>query len=681
MKRFLTIVLLFFYTILIWSQNISVSSFKFLDTDLTANTAGTSEIDQNGETSALIKIVTTESGFTFDCGMLGIVKTKQTPGEIWLYLPRGAQKITIKHPQLGILRNYYFPLSIEGARTYEMVLTTDKVQTIVQQDAGGQYLVLNVVPTTATVYIDDTETILKDGVVAKFLAYGKHSYRITEPLHKAEIGTFEMGKEKKVITKELLPNYDIYEISTQPENGAKVYLDDEVSPLGITPFVSRQIKKGEHKFRFQLNNYESIETTKTAIGEGKKYTFVQELTPTFAEVMIKVPNGCSLYINEEYKGIGDWKGKLPEGMYQLEAKKEGHIPSIQNLSVTKNNNVNVSIKEPTPIYGVLNINYKHVGAKIFLDGKEMGENPCILNNILIGKHKLTIKTNDDIFPIFDRDIYIEKDKVTEIEEKLINNEHIEFYDYIAREICLKKWDTNKDGYLSVGEAQNVKSLDGAFRLNKNIMNLDFLVYFSNLTKINAEEFYSCKSLTTIKLPESITEIGNNAFSYCKSLTRVEIPKTIKHIGEFVFDCCENLTGSFMIDNITYNFKNNKSFDTPKNNTEIFKYGYNLKRTNCKVIKVERIDKKLLKIYFSCNSTYEYIATIISSKAYIKPCGSNKKYKIQSFEHVSSIPSVATTNPGAILFSLTVKKFPDDIFMVDYIDPTPKGWEIYGIRIN
>ena len=66
-------------------QNISVSSFKLIENDLTANTTGTMESDQNGETAALIKVVTSETGFSFDGGMVGIVKTKQEVGEIWVY--------------------------------------------------------------------------------------------------------------------------------------------------------------------------------------------------------------------------------------------------------------------------------------------------------------------------------------------------------------------------------------------------------------------------------------------------------------------------------------------------------------------------------------------------------------------------------------------------------------------
>lgn len=74
MKKILSLCFVLTFVNICYSQSISVSSFKLLDTDLTANTAGTIEQDQNGETAALIKVVTTQTGFTFDGGTLGIVK-------------------------------------------------------------------------------------------------------------------------------------------------------------------------------------------------------------------------------------------------------------------------------------------------------------------------------------------------------------------------------------------------------------------------------------------------------------------------------------------------------------------------------------------------------------------------------------------------------------------------------
>ena len=109
------------------AQNIAVESFVLEETDLTAITPGTMIKDHNGEVCALIKLETTQKGFTFDVGMLGVRKVLEKPGEIWVYVPYGIRKISIMHPQLGILKNYQLPLPIDKGRTYIMKLTSGNV--------------------------------------------------------------------------------------------------------------------------------------------------------------------------------------------------------------------------------------------------------------------------------------------------------------------------------------------------------------------------------------------------------------------------------------------------------------------------------------------------------------------------------------------------------------------------
>jgi len=76
-----------------------VSSFERRDNDLDAR-VNFSVKDQNGDVCALIKIETTQTGFVFDEGQLGIAKTEQKTGEYWVYIPWGSRTITIKHAQL-----------------------------------------------------------------------------------------------------------------------------------------------------------------------------------------------------------------------------------------------------------------------------------------------------------------------------------------------------------------------------------------------------------------------------------------------------------------------------------------------------------------------------------------------------------------------------------------------------
>lgn len=100
--------------------------------------------DQNGEKCAIIKVKTTEKGFTFDIGSLAVQKVDYNhTAEIWVYVPHGAKKITIAHPQLGEV-SYDFPIPIERGKTYIMKLTTNTVVTSVFDEKHSGRLILNI---------------------------------------------------------------------------------------------------------------------------------------------------------------------------------------------------------------------------------------------------------------------------------------------------------------------------------------------------------------------------------------------------------------------------------------------------------------------------------------------------------------------------------------------------------
>ena len=76
------LMLLAFVATTLSAQNISVASFRLLDKDMAAITSGTQKYDQNGDAAALIRVVTTETGFVFETGSAGIVEVEEKVGEI-----------------------------------------------------------------------------------------------------------------------------------------------------------------------------------------------------------------------------------------------------------------------------------------------------------------------------------------------------------------------------------------------------------------------------------------------------------------------------------------------------------------------------------------------------------------------------------------------------------------------
>ncbi len=400
------------------AQSISVKSFRLRETDLTANTAGTMKRDQNNEVAALIKVVTTETGFRFDGGMLSIVGTRQQTGEIWVYVPQKARKISIYHPKMEPLIDYFYEIPIEAGRTYEMVLTTGKVTTIVQEDAGGQYVAMTVSPTNAEVYIDDVLVESSGGALSKLLKYGKHTYRISAPLYESEMGQFEITSQGRTdLQVSLRPAYGQLQITSEP-SGAQVYIDGDYKPAGTTPFTTERLPKGSHTLQFKLGSYKPLTEKVVISGDGSVQTKAVALAPNFAEVSVSVPGEAEIFINEESKGTGKWSGRLNTGMYTIEARKVSHYPTKRTVEVKAGENQQIVLQSPVPRYGSININTQPIGATVSVDGRVLGESPNIFKDVLIGTHTLAVSKEG--YATKTSTITVEEGKITPVDLQLEN---------------------------------------------------------------------------------------------------------------------------------------------------------------------------------------------------------------------------------------------------------------------
>lgn len=115
---------------------------------------------------------------------------------------------------------------------------------------------------------------------------------------------------------------------------------------------------------------------------------------------------------------------------------------------------------------------------------------------------------------------------------------IQFADSLTKVFCVKTWDENKDGELSLYEASLVTSLKN-ISIAYDIVSFDELKYFENLSDIGTA-FQSRTNLSSITLPNSVTAIGTKAFYGCKALTSIQLPDSLESIGEYAFHNCSAL---------------------------------------------------------------------------------------------------------------------------------------------
>ena len=396
MKKLLFIFTLICHLQLLNAQELSVKSFYLAETDLTANTPGTMVYDQNGNVCALIKLETTQKGFTFDVGISGVMATIEQPGEIWVYVPFGVRRITIKHPQLGVIRDYPLPCAIEKGRTYIMTLVAGTVRTIVEQATTKQFLQIEIAPSDAILEVNGKIKIVDNGIYNELLPFGKYQYKAYCKNYHDLIGIVEVNDPDNThrLNLKLKPAFGHISIleGNQPDiNGAAVYIDEQY--MGTIPLRNVQISSGTHRIRVIKELYEAYNET-FVIADEEKLELKPSLIPDFAEVTLVTSEEASIYINGEFKGKHTWKGKLMTGSYIFESKQNGHISTERSYDISRANSLQtIQLQSPTPIYGSLVISSTPSNAKISINGKQIGETPKYISKQVIGEYKVSVELN------------------------------------------------------------------------------------------------------------------------------------------------------------------------------------------------------------------------------------------------------------------------------------------------
>jgi len=393
------------------AQHISVALFTALPNDLDARVHHP-KTDRNGEVAALIKVVTTQIGFAFEAGTLGTVAVEQKTGEIWVYVPRGSRKITIKHAELGILRDYVYPVAIESACVYEMVLTTGKVTTIVEEKKiESQWLIIKSKPEGANVFIDN-ELVGTTPFQGQFKER-EHTYRLEKSKYHNNAGKINLVGEKKTLEIDLKPKFGNISITSSPENGMQIYLDDENTGK-TTPATLEEISSGEHSLKLQ-NTWYKPQIRKIEIQDEQTANVDFSMQPAYADVSILANPDADILLNGENIGSGNWSGRLLSGIYTVKAEKAKYYSEEKQLEIKagEDETLSFNLKGKT---GSVDIVTTPMEAFVFLDGEKQGLSPLTIKDKFIGNYE--IRLEKDGYGTVNKTITIKEDEKIVLSETL-----------------------------------------------------------------------------------------------------------------------------------------------------------------------------------------------------------------------------------------------------------------------
>ena len=383
MKRLILFVSLIICSVAVFSQQLKVVDPLRKDA-MSTDAIKYSKTDYSGNKCALIRMGLLLPNAKFEGD---VFHSEYKNGEWWIYMTNGAAYIKILSNDYLPLE-YKFPKPLESNATY--VMTIEKPKGDPDPDVLTEnFLVIKCqTPADAKIFINDEYE--GRGEVSKYLPiYREHSYRVEAPLYHAEEGMVRLSADNTTVkTITLKPSFGYLEINTNPQ-GATIEINGE-GYTQLTPFITQRLPSGVYTIKAFKEMYKEAMVQAT-VEDGGTAKVQIILEPNFGEVVLTLADGdAEVYVDNDYKGRGNWQGKVSIGTHRIEIKKDKHRTYAKTIVAQQGKTVRESIAKLEPICGRMMVNTTPIGAKIMIDGRDYGTSPKVIQGLLIGKHNVTL---------------------------------------------------------------------------------------------------------------------------------------------------------------------------------------------------------------------------------------------------------------------------------------------------
>ncbi|RPJ11062.1 MAG: PEGA domain-containing protein [Deltaproteobacteria bacterium] len=278
----------------------------------------------------------------------------------------------------------------EGFEAWEkevMVKGNEQAQVTVKLRTIAGAVVIRTEPSGASIYIDGGRAGVSP-YETRDLSPGRHKVRVEKEGYEPWEGEVTVVAEKsvdlpvrlKVMAGELV-------IESEPA-GAKAYLNGK--EIGTTPIKVSGVAPGTYNLRVVREGYAPHEE-KVRAETGKSETVRVSLRKPGGNLVIRTePPGANVFIDGKSVGVSPYEGKnVPPGTYKVRVEKEGY-ESWEGQVAVETGKAKETLARLNLKAGEIEARSEPTGGRVFLDGKEAGETPLVLKEVVPGRHRVRI---------------------------------------------------------------------------------------------------------------------------------------------------------------------------------------------------------------------------------------------------------------------------------------------------
>ncbi len=372
-------------SVVAWGQSVNVVDFA----KMSKKEAHAGSFRPDGKESLLV-LYSSGQGFRFERdGKL--VDAEQRDGMFLLRLPAGTSSLVVSHDEFGTCQ---WKIPYPGIKKKHVYRATLHASGQEEYKVDKQWLVLRLNPSRCMVTVDSTVHFVDKGLLSLQLPLGEHCLTVESPFYDTVTDSVTLNDSLRVEkTIELPPRFAYLTVDTDvPE--ADIRLDGRL--IGKGTVSTNRIAPGHYVLSLNVDDKEVYckdilvgNTSRTTVHVGREDLNSVKVSAdvgslTHSSLVILAPDSLSsIWVNREKMGEGRWEGMLDAGLYGLNCMKDSLETPLIYVRLQPGERKVIQLPSPYDFYGALDVSSNVEGAAIYINGKWMGETPCISQHVAV----------------------------------------------------------------------------------------------------------------------------------------------------------------------------------------------------------------------------------------------------------------------------------------------------------